>query len=235
MKLKYNPSMRCYLCDVPLKEHRVQPGEQPPADAFTLDHVPPEGLFLKPKPSDLIEVPCCFACNNKHSGFDERLRIVASMPFDRSRVGQQILNERVMGSTLAKGRQMQFIGKLVRSMRAVANLPELKHTSIDASEFNDGVVRITKGLLFTLYPRFDYRRSTFRAIYIDQCSSPEQLSPMAVLKEKGQFFERGDGVFQCWRHVEEAHGGGVWMLCFYRCFGYFVSHTNGAELDRMPA
>lgn len=129
---------------------------------------------------------------------------------------------------------MQFIGKLVGSMQAMANRPELKQTSIDVSEFNDGMIRITKGLLFTLYPRFDYRRSTFRALYGDQRSSLEQLRLMAMLKQ-GQHFERGEGVFQCWHHVEGAHGGGVWMLCFYGCFGYFVIHTNGAELDRMPA
>ncbi len=227
------PKMRCYLCDTPLKEYKLKPGEQHPSDALIPDHVPPEALFPKPRPGNLIKVPCCFACNNKHSGFDERLRFVAAMPFDRNKVGQKILDEKVMGSTLAQERQMQFVGKLVGSMQAVGDRPELKRTCVDGSEFNEGMIRITKGLLFTLHPSFDYRSSTFRALYGDQRSSLEQLKLMATLK-RGQYFERGQGVFQCWRRVEEAHGGGVWMLCFYGCFGFFVVHTNGAELNRLP-
>jgi hypothetical protein len=72
-----NPKQNCYLCGVPVRKYKLKPGEKHPSDELTLDHIPPIGLFPKPRPANLITVPCCFKCNNKHSGFDERLRIIA--------------------------------------------------------------------------------------------------------------------------------------------------------------
>lgn len=216
-----NPKLRCYLCDVPLNEYKLKPGEHRPADALIPDHVPPEGLFPKPRPDNLIKVPCCFACNNKHSGFDERLRIVAAMPFDRNEVGQKILDEKVVGSTLARERQMRFVEKLVLSMRAVPQRPELIRARVDGQEF-------TKGLLFALHPGLDYHKSTFTALDIRQQSSDGQRSLMTQLM-RGHYLERGEGVFKCWRHIEESRKGGAWMLVVYECFGFFVFHTSGNE------
>jgi len=39
--------------------------------ATTKDHVPPKGIFSKPRPSDLITVPACHECNNHSSVLDE--------------------------------------------------------------------------------------------------------------------------------------------------------------------
>jgi hypothetical protein len=230
LKLKFNPGMRCYQCDIPLKEYSGKPGERWPADAFSPDHVPPEGLFLKPRPDNLIEVPCCFECNNKHSGFDERLRIIASMPFDRNEVGQRILDEKVVGSTFAQNRQMKFVEKLAISIRSVTERPELFRVGkgIDSQEFKDGMIRITKGLLFALHPALDYHKSTFTALVIRQQPTERQIGVMAELM-RGQFLERGQGVFQCWRRVDELRKGGAWMLVFYECYGYFVFHPSGPE------
>ena len=114
-------------------------------------------------------------------------------------------------------------------MRAVPERPELVRARVDSQEFKDGMIRITKGLLFVLHPNLEYHKSTFRADDIRQKSSDEQRSLMTPLM-RGLYLERGQRVFQCWRHVEEPRGG-CWMLVFYECFGYFVSHTNGTELD----
>jgi hypothetical protein len=229
LKRKFNPEMRCYQCDVPLKKYTVKPGEQSPADAYIPDHVPPKGLFPKPRPNNLIEVPCCFECNNKHSGFDERLRIYASMPFDRNEIGQRILDEKVIGSTFARERQMQFLEKLAASMQAVPERPELIRARIDDQELKDGMIRITKGLLYALHPTFNYHKSTFTALSVSQQASDKQRNLMTQLM-RGLFLERGQGVFQCWRHLDEARAGGVWMLILYGCFGYFVFHTSKPEL-----
>jgi hypothetical protein len=222
---------RCYLCDTPVHDYHLGPGEKPPADHRTRDHVPPEGLFPPPKPNNSITVPCCFKCNNEHSGFDERLRLVASMPFDRNQVGQRVADERVFGRTLVQGRQMQFAEKVLASMEPVPQYPDLVRVRIEAEEFEQGMIRITKGLLFTLHLGFDYRRSTFTVIPIHPQPFEQQLRRMAMLKKCGEYFERGDSVFQCWRHVDEQNGGGAWMLLFYQCFGFFVFHTNGSEAD----
>ena len=43
--------------------------------ATTKDHVPPKGIFSKPRPSDLITVPACHNCNNHSSVLDERFLV----------------------------------------------------------------------------------------------------------------------------------------------------------------
>jgi hypothetical protein len=216
---------RCYLCGKPLQSYRLRAGERPPSDLRTRDHVPPEGLFLPPKPSDLFVVPCCFGCNNQHSGFDERLRIVATMPFDRNQTGQRILEDKVLGGTLAKGRQMLFMQKLLAGMKDTAEHRDLLRVRMEAREFHSGMIRITKGLLFCLYPGFNYEKAHFEVIDIRPKPFHEHLRLMTMLKQAA-YFERGQRAFQCWRHVEEARGAGAWMLIFYECFGFFVWHTN---------
>src|SRR5689334_8625754 len=111
-------------------------------------------MFLSPRPTDLITVPCCVACNNVHAGFDERLRMVACMPFDRNTLGQRVVNEAVLGKTLATGRQMKFAASVLRSMKPVPGHHDLLHVQIDGEEFIEGMIRITKGLLFVQYPGF---------------------------------------------------------------------------------
>jgi hypothetical protein len=225
-----NRNQNCYLCGIEVREYKLKPGEQHPSDQLIPDHVPPKGLFPEPRPDNLIEVPCCFSCNNKHSGFDERLRIVAVMAFDRNKIGQKILDEKVIGSTMEKGRQMEFIKKILATMQPVRDQPGLIHAKIEAQEFKEGMIQITKGLLFTLHPTFNYRGSNFRVESVHPRSSDEQLRLMAMLKQ-GEYFQRGSGVFQCWRCVDESKGGGAWMLVLYDCFAFFVFHTNDSRLD----
>lgn len=100
---------------------------------------------------------------------------------------------------------------------------------MQAHEFRDGIIRITKGLLCCLHPGFDYSKATFDVIDIHPKPFDEQLRLMAMLKQAA-FLERGQRAFQCWHHVDEPKGGGAWMLAFYECFGFFVFHTNGREL-----
>lgn len=55
-------------------------GERP---ATTRDHVPPAAIFPKPRPSDLVTVPCCLPCNNGASPFDERFGVYLAMHVSR--------------------------------------------------------------------------------------------------------------------------------------------------------
>ena len=51
---------------------------------ITKDHIPPKNLFPKPRPSDLITVPCCLECNQRISKDDEYFRLVITMRYDVS-------------------------------------------------------------------------------------------------------------------------------------------------------
>jgi hypothetical protein len=49
---------------------------------LTHDHVPPRCLFSKPRPSDLVTIPCCASCNGEMSKHDEYFRIAITTGID---------------------------------------------------------------------------------------------------------------------------------------------------------
>lgn len=55
--------------------------------ATTRDHVPPAAVFPKPRPSDLVTVPCCRPCNNDASRWDERFAVYLSLHVSRHEPG----------------------------------------------------------------------------------------------------------------------------------------------------
>ncbi len=50
--------------------------------ADTRDHIPPKALFAKPRPSNLITVPSCLACNGSAALDDEYFLFATSSRFD---------------------------------------------------------------------------------------------------------------------------------------------------------
>lgn len=78
--------------------------------ATTRDHVPPSGVFIRPKPSDLVTVPACAPCNSGASADDGRFRdYLALCVGDRSESGR----------VLWKQRGVQRIRKNLRFLREV--------------------------------------------------------------------------------------------------------------------
>lgn len=224
-------SEACYICGRALKRYDLEPGQEQPDDLYTRDHVPPDGLFPKPKPNDLITVPCCRQCNNDCSDFDEQLRIVASMLFDSNSVGRSIFHEKVLEGTMRKQRQFQFLSDILDSMSSKTPDSKMIKFQVDRKVFELGIIRITKGLLKHLHPNFNYFNSAFEVQEIRQQWCEHQLKLMAMLK-RSQMCERGNGVFRCWHYLDEAAEAGAWMLVFYDSCGFFVFHSN--HPDRHP-
>lgn len=47
--------------------------------ATTSDHIPPKGVFPRPRPSDLITIPACVECNKITQNLDEEFRVFINM------------------------------------------------------------------------------------------------------------------------------------------------------------
>jgi hypothetical protein len=47
--------------------------------ATTTDHIPPKGIFPKPRPNNLITVPACADCNHDSSEIDETFRLYLAL------------------------------------------------------------------------------------------------------------------------------------------------------------
>ena len=78
----------CYLCRA--------------TENLTRDHVPPENLFPKPKPSNLITVPCCKTCNEGFSKLDEQFRAFVSSAANVTEIGKMVMRSYVFGGCLKK-------------------------------------------------------------------------------------------------------------------------------------
>lgn len=146
------PDERCYLCGTILVRVSGQCSGKKPPNARTVDHVPPKGLFPEPRPANLITVPCCYSCNQTHSDFDEQLRLLLACALERNTAGAAILNEKVVGSTLTRLRQIPFISSILQSMRPVDGHPDVVKFSLPAHGVREGIARITKGLLRKFHP-----------------------------------------------------------------------------------
>ena len=229
-----NPS-RCYICGIELvpipSGHR---GRLQDSHA-TKDHVPPDGLFCDPKPSNLITVPCCHKHNRKHGGVDERLRMLASLEITRNEGREKILSEKVFGSTLKKLRQPHFVAQVAGSLRDGLVITNAGHVpvavfTVQAQEVFDCVADITRGLLAHFHPGFDYRGHHFMVLDFHSATlakgnASQQLKIIREMLTKTQADHRGNfDEFRFWRQVEPENRRGVWLLVFYEAVAFTVFH-----------
>lgn len=86
--------------------------------SVTRDHVPPKSLFPKPRPSSLVSVPSCRACNVGASKDDEYFRLNLSIrETDVRPVAKAIADDAIRG--LARGRSTAFRTTFLRGVREV--------------------------------------------------------------------------------------------------------------------
>jgi hypothetical protein len=228
---------RCYICGIELVPVPTGHAGRLQDDHATRDHVPPEGFFCDPKPSNLISVPCCHKHNRKHSGVDERLRMVAALELRRNEGGERVLFEKVFGSTLKKLRQPRFAAQVAESLRdetvitARGPMPVVAF-STSAKEFLDCVADITRGLLATFHPEFDYHGHHFMVLDFHSATlakggADQQLKVIRDMVTKTKGDHRGNfNEFRFWRQVEPENGRGAWLLVFYEAVAFSVIHTK---------
>lgn len=86
----------------------------------TRDHVPPKSLFPKPRPADLVTVPCCEACRSTQSVDDEYFRTMIAMRQDAARhpAAAEVLQR--VHRALALPQQERFTAGLLGSTKTVA-------------------------------------------------------------------------------------------------------------------
>jgi hypothetical protein len=128
------------------------------------DHVPPENLFPKPRPSNLVTVPSCLVCNKRFSSDDEYFRTVISLtldPIEDPRL-QQIVDKALRSFTRSEG-----VG-LARSILGTIKNVELRGPSglyygradtysVDLERVRRTCNRIVRGLY---YKEMGYRLPT---------------------------------------------------------------------------
>lgn len=204
-------SERCYLCGC--------------ENATTRDHIPPRGFFPPPRPSDLITVPCCAACNAAFSIEDEYFRLVLSSLVGRSPAGDKIWEDRVVPRSLK--RLPADVNAILRSIKDAVIQTEtgpLEAVSfeIDPERAERYVIRLTKGLLTHYYPSYDYSSCSFDVRFVSPTSANLEL--LAEYRDMLHFEEKGDRVFRYRFGLTDTKESGLWMLTFYDAVLILVFH-----------
>jgi hypothetical protein len=117
------------------------------------DHIPPKGLWNKPRPSDLITVPSCSFCNSGASRDDEYFK---SMMIFKDKAGSHAEAVAVRPSVfrgLEMPKKIGFARSLIKGIRPIrVQTPAGLHLGrrfvfdVDLSRLDRVVDRITRGL-----------------------------------------------------------------------------------------
>jgi 5-methylcytosine-specific restriction endonuclease McrA len=120
---------------------------------LTDDHVPPQALCSKPRPSDLVLVPSCQRCNGGASKDDEYFK---TMMVFKDRAGSHPEAVAIRASVfrgLAMPKKTRFTQRILGSMRPVAlrtpaglHVGRTRGFNVDLARLDRVVARITRGL-----------------------------------------------------------------------------------------
>jgi hypothetical protein len=204
---------KCYLCGS--------------TENLTRDHIPPQGLFPPPLPTNLITLPCCEKCHKPFSLEDEAFRIWVASVANASDAGRWIWKNRVVESSFRRS------SKLLKNVRKFAEISQLRLPDRIVPVFTLGIpqeraqtvlIRITKGLLTHFYPYYDFSNDVFKVF----CPAPipkHNVSVQALMKVC-KHDSRGDGVFDFWHGITVEGIAGCWVYFFYQAACCVVVHTS---------
>lgn len=192
-------------------------------EATTRDHAPPRSFFPKPRPDNLITVPCCNRCNGMYGKDDERIRnLLTSLEETEQHPGIQ--------DQIAEKRNRSFLRKEGRNnVRHILESVELvdvyspegiflgRHPAFDLDQkvMDRFVERMTRALLF------HENAVEFVGGQVEWRMAPkekdfESMSPkMKAFLASAELKEIGDNVFTYVGYYYPGKAGSLWVMHFY--------------------
>jgi len=122
---------------------------------LTRDHVPPKGIFPKPRPSNLIAIPACSECNQGNSKDDEYFRLALNVRADLSIHPEVQKGQRVVMRSLLDpnkpGMRQSFLNNIRLVEQTTPSGLFIKHQlalQTDTNRLRNVVKRTMKGLFY---------------------------------------------------------------------------------------
>jgi hypothetical protein len=138
MKRIKRPSDICVIC-----------GLNP---ATSWDHLPPDGIFPKPKPVDPIEVPACEKCNSGSSDYDQIFQVFIGLAAGHGETGEKMFKEHVTKILRSNRRLKRSIAQTLRyvDLKTPAGnfLGRAEAVLHDSRSYDSVIERIIRGLHF---------------------------------------------------------------------------------------
>jgi hypothetical protein len=202
----------CYLCGAP---------------ATTRDHIPPLGVFPEPRPTDLITVPACYACNRDSSLHDQYFRVVVAAGSNDSPRSIALLRQRIiprMRKTPALIVDfMSSIRRVVVHSPSGIYLGQAPAFPFNRSRIQVVINKIVRGLFLKHTKRrlaTDYVVADFHYNPVIEASMQEAITRLPL-------FTIGDGAVFSYRFClsDTAESESYWFLMFYNDTSIFVTQT----------
>jgi hypothetical protein len=191
---------------------------------LTRDHLPPQILFAKPRPSNLVTVPACNSCNQKASRDDHYFGLVIKAGIDSEQFPgefQASLDDiRKLGTAARRGLAKRMLaGHSVELAEASSGLLVQRFRyGVDKERVHAVIERIVRGFYFR---RRNFRLPPSHRVWAALAESPS-AQEASFIQANGSFFvaldaeplsDIGSGVF--------THRGLVLPGRSYRSFWYF--------------
>ena len=197
---------------------------------LTKDHIPPKNLYAKPRPSNLITVPCCKKCNTQASKDDEYFRLNIIMR-DKS---EGVSEAESLQDTVFRGLNRKEAGGLKKDL---INRIDIKSSftplgiftglrnvyDVDLSRLDRVAKRTIAGIIFKdfghrLPDTFDI--AVFSMSGLNNITLPDRenlKSEIDVLLQEPYNFIGNESVFAFWRKYSgEDMYTSLWLLVFFR-------------------
>jgi hypothetical protein len=193
----------------------------------TRDHVPPKGLFAKPRPS-LITVPCCEQCRNHQSLDDEYfVRMVSMKSGTADNPSANAARDSALRS-LTKPAKRRFSSALLSSTKDLAvhsaagiYLGQKMSYDVDLGRLCNVIQRTTRGIYFHEFGQRlpdDHRCKAYALDGFD-LAAPEILAQLRKLwghAASGERKDLGENVFTYWmRKIAGPEGATAWDFVLY--------------------
>lgn len=199
----------------------------------TRDHVPPQNLFPKPKPVNMLTVPCCRDCQAKFKKDEDVFMAWITLgPAGESTAGR-MLWEQKLKRTYEKDSGVKKVMR--RSCKPVdlrtpagIYLGKRLTITIDAERKDNVLKKIVRGLFWVEYKERLPEDISIEVYGINGVGE-EIGNLIARTYEATTFWE---GIFE-YRHARAPESfESYWVMSFYRR-NYFVAIVDGASLAEM--
>lgn len=208
---------QCYLC-------RRSTGVK-----LTRNHVPPACLFPKPRPSELITLPCCTDCQKEHQKDEEYFRTNISTISDVRTNEKAKATWQKAYKSLSRGPQLL---KELTSRLAPVDIETPLGTTRAIWIPQDRTNKILKKIALGLFYHHTKSRlpDDFEVqIYLQQT----EYFPFPDLLRKSRYVGRFKNTF-CYGGVFAEDGSSMWVMCFYRSVSATVIFRPPMSLSISP-
>ena len=187
---------QCYLC---------------PNPATTDDHIPPKGIFKKPRPDNLIKVPACEKCNNNTKLDDEYFRLVVAAASNDDPHAMEVLRQRIIPRMHRKPALVVDFLQNVRQVKTPSG-------PVPAVTFKpDRIQIVLNKTVRGLYLHHTGQRLDSYCVVSDFLRNPP-LSERATSEASGwPLYRIGDGSVFSYRYciVNATKFESIWLMMFY--------------------